>query len=614
MTTLVKLTVGGTDYYLSDTGYNGSEFFYPFLVAPPRISFEGSEYIQVKAGDLQLHNLPEDSNHPFSYASGNFSSLLSDPYTEYSVVINHNRENFSTGKSLWEGKAVFSSISKSTITFRLFSERAVSGNFGFKTLCGRMPFYFVSATNPCYIHLYTGTSTPDPSIYLDNFKPGEYVIYGYDIDTGQPNGGRIDGFLPVQEYKVLSVTYLGSGYTGRRVQITIDLDRTAYSDTFCKIYLDGSTLYSGNPNGYFTKAVTQGFAFLTDSSLIKEVDENTKLWTAYDGYQYIQLPQNVNSSNATIYENGVAQTVTQGTFSGVGANAYRKSSGDAWDGLLTFQVDSAIYPTVADVGGLLLTVDQTKAINANDEELASLDFYKDAVQNKIDTFSEICKNSNHQFYFGTLPILSSTIFTDTTITESSSFITSPVTLEANLTLGSGQAYEITATLAGAAEERLFLIDKANAPTASAISQNLIASVSYSTNFPTKNTTADLTRFFGVGTAGTDGYNLQRIRETLNVYDSSVNEGNEIKLNQISDKTDVMEDYMTAMLEEANKLQITLTLQGIQRDYTFGDALTFTEISAPVTVSSLIIREISYNLDTETTTFKGVGTVTKRELT
>ena len=61
----IMITVGGSDYYLSDEGHSGaafgatagSQYYYPFVARPPRLTWgpTGGGYISVQAGSLSTY-------------------------------------------------------------------------------------------------------------------------------------------------------------------------------------------------------------------------------------------------------------------------------------------------------------------------------------------------------------------------------------------------------------------------------------------------------------------------------------------------------------------------------------------------------------------------------
>lgn len=65
---LAEITVDSTVYYLSTEGYQGENFYYPFIVSMPRLEIGPTGkggLIGVKLGDIVLTKDPHNQNHPF---------------------------------------------------------------------------------------------------------------------------------------------------------------------------------------------------------------------------------------------------------------------------------------------------------------------------------------------------------------------------------------------------------------------------------------------------------------------------------------------------------------------------------------------------------------------
>ena len=82
---------------------------------------------------------------------------------------------------------------------------------------------------------------------------------------------------------------------------------------------------------------------------------------------------------------------------------------------------------------------------------------------------------------------------------------------------------------------------------------------------------------------------------------------------MADRYAAQESFLDAILANKKKTQVTLTVDSINKAIKPGDNLTFTERDAPVTVSSLLVRGITYDLAREETTFSGDATITKIEI-
>ncbi len=119
----IMITVGGSDYYLSDEGHSGasfgttsgSQYYFPFVAVPPRLTLGPTNggYISVQSGTLSLVNKPYDSNHPFS--GTNYRNLLSSAGSTSNVPMISVK--YSTKYSIFDGTLIINQINSEIITF-----------------------------------------------------------------------------------------------------------------------------------------------------------------------------------------------------------------------------------------------------------------------------------------------------------------------------------------------------------------------------------------------------------------------------------------------------------------------------------------------------------------
>lgn len=119
----IMITVGGSDYYISDEGHSGasfgatsgSQYYFPFVAKPPRLTWGPTNggYISVQAGTLSLVNKPYDSNHPFS--GTNYRNLLSDAGTTTNLPTIAIKD--STKYAIFDGSLVFNNLNSEVINF-----------------------------------------------------------------------------------------------------------------------------------------------------------------------------------------------------------------------------------------------------------------------------------------------------------------------------------------------------------------------------------------------------------------------------------------------------------------------------------------------------------------
>ena len=123
----IKITTGGSDYYLSDEAHSGPKFgsdsgstyYFGFIAVSPVLKLAATTggYISVAAGTISLFNKVYDSNFPFSGA--NFSTLLSNAGTATNLPTISIKD--STKYAIFDGSLVLQSLSDSLIVFTVQS-------------------------------------------------------------------------------------------------------------------------------------------------------------------------------------------------------------------------------------------------------------------------------------------------------------------------------------------------------------------------------------------------------------------------------------------------------------------------------------------------------------
>lgn len=112
---LAEITVDNTVYYLSQEGYQGEYFYYPFLISMPRLDIGAvgkGGLIGVRLGDLTITNDPHNQQHPFS--GTRYADLLAQPY-QYSCRIYWSE----TMTLLHDGAISLAQIEQTQLTFTL---------------------------------------------------------------------------------------------------------------------------------------------------------------------------------------------------------------------------------------------------------------------------------------------------------------------------------------------------------------------------------------------------------------------------------------------------------------------------------------------------------------
>ena len=117
-----------------------------------------------------------------------------------------------------------------------------------------------------------------------------------------------------------------------------------------------------------------------------------------------------------------------------------------------------------------------------------------------------------------------------------------------------------------------------------------------------------------GTSAGNNFQFIESKKNVSVTNEDITSGAEIVVEQMHDSLGQQLNYLQAILDVQKKLYITVTLDHINEDILPGDNLSFSREIDKVTVSSLLVRKIVYDLNLQTTQFCGDGTITPFERT
>lgn len=111
----LRLTVSGTDYYLSDEAFlrNDGQFHYGYLLQPPRIKLAQVKggYLDFEIGQMLIENRPFDANHPFG--GSRYPSMLTNVGTAYTFALRYGLQNYD-----WiTGTLVLEKVDREALTF-----------------------------------------------------------------------------------------------------------------------------------------------------------------------------------------------------------------------------------------------------------------------------------------------------------------------------------------------------------------------------------------------------------------------------------------------------------------------------------------------------------------
>ena len=114
----LKITVGGTAYYVSDDEYlaDDANFHYGYVLQAPSITLGVSRggYANFSSGRVILENRPLDNTHPFG--SSRYTSLVSSPSTTYPFVL----KTTLTGYDWITGTMVIENITEEDVVMGLY--------------------------------------------------------------------------------------------------------------------------------------------------------------------------------------------------------------------------------------------------------------------------------------------------------------------------------------------------------------------------------------------------------------------------------------------------------------------------------------------------------------
>lgn len=117
----IKMTVDGTDYYMSDEEFisPAGTLHYPWVIQAPVITLGANQggWLQYQAGGFAIESRPIDSDHPFGGAR--YTAELLDIGTTYSIVINFGL----LGYNWLEGIAVVESLAEDQIRFTVYPKQ-----------------------------------------------------------------------------------------------------------------------------------------------------------------------------------------------------------------------------------------------------------------------------------------------------------------------------------------------------------------------------------------------------------------------------------------------------------------------------------------------------------
>jgi len=352
--------------------------------------------------------------------------------------------------------------------------------------------------------------------------------------------------------------------------ISIDLDSTGTTFATPRVVTNSFDSGSGT-QCILNKVLTVPYVAFSEGMVQHNVPRDRYYQDGYYGHYFFTPYQNWYPSSGLgtttkIFIDGVDQS---SNYTLVG-KSYKRTDGAAYDGTITFQTTTT-YKTVFDLVDLLFSpCNKTKAPNSDDSVKAGIMVEYTKQGNVVSFLDQITRNTNHQFYLRSQD--------------------------------------------GGSGVDGFLIEKANVPTAQALDEFEITAATYSFKQPTRAVTCEFTTRDESGTAAGNNFQFIESKKNVSVTNEDITSGAEIVVQQMHDSLGQQLNYLQAILDVQKKLYITVTLDHINEDILPGDNLSFSRENDKVTVSSLLVRKIVYDLNLQTTQFCGDGLITPFERT
>ena len=543
----VKMTVSGTDYFMSTEGFQGSNYYSPFVASLPSIRISGNGWIRTQAGELALTNNPDDSSHPFSYSTG-WNSLLTNPAQQFTTVINKG-EPIGDKVAMWYGIAVLRGVNKNGLYFNLY-EFANYTELNLNRSVGNYPVSTLTAGNPTVLTVDNREMGSDTA--SDFIAVGDYVTIN-------------NTFAPVQA----NINYLVKATSGNN--ISIDLDSTSASFSTPRVVTNTYDSGSGT-QCILNKVLTVPYVSFGTGSTKREIPRNRYYVDGFYGAGYFTpyenwYPSTGLGSTTKIFIDGVD---VSSSFGLVG-KSYKRTDNAKYDGTITFKTvtsTKSVYDFCYEFYG---NTNNTKAPNSDVAVISELcfEFSKEAYEEELLDF--ICKNTNYQFYLK---------FAD----------------------------------ASHSNPTLYLIDKANIPTATVLDENNIIFTSYEFKQPTYSVSSNFKTRSDSGSLTGDNYQFIVSDKKIAITNTDLVVGSDITVEQMHDSLGQQFNYLQAILDNQKKMNITVAVDSVKTDIMPGDNINFTKSVDKLTCDQCLVREIIYDLNRQRTTFIGDGTITLMETT
>ena len=385
--------------------------------------------------------------------------------------------------------------------------------------------------------------------------PSDYIKIGDFIQVNNT-------FSPV----IADTNYLVTATSGNN--ISIDLDSTGTTFATPRVVTNSFDSGSGT-QCILNKLLTVPYVSFGAGATQYLIPRDRYYQDGFFGHYFFTPFQNwypsPSSVNFKIFIDGVDET---SNFT-LATKSYKRTDGASYDGTITVETVTT-YNTVFDLVDLLYSpTSATKAPNSDDSVRAGIMIEYSNDTDIEDFLDHVTKNTNYQFYVR---------------------YSSPT----------------DSSLNG------YLIDKANVPTATALDEFTITSTSFSFKQPTKAVSCEFTSRNISGTLGGDNFQFVRSSKFVSATNTDITSGAEIVVSQMHESLGQQLTYLEAILDVEKKLYITVTVDNINETILPGDNLSFSREIDKLTVSSLLVRKIIYDMNQQTTQFCGDGTISMFE--
>lgn len=584
-TLLMEFTVSDSiTKYISTEARSLHRLYTPQILEPPSLELSGEGYVSAGFGSFSIINNPWDSESVFNYPQGTYPVATG----AYAVTFKWGNQS----SALFTGSAVLREVADDYMRFDLVSSEYSQDlltltqnktNVVVDTVAdsagGSGNTVRITATNH---GLDDGSDVifedmaVTTELNYDDTSATVYVVSVVDTDTFDLDDTNSDNFTLGSETAGTAgtpeVRRMALGEVTHRVPVAkssaLVVNPGMDASSVTRVYEDGVNIGAGKSTstsvsvssvsiGSSTTYTVSSHDFIVD-------DEVTPSGFSDSGFH---VQQTVTAKTSTTFTTDLVSTgfstTTLGSvdftnlFSTSPSPTHITLNGDSSGGELSVSGTGVNAVTLYELFDycctqLSLTLDVTKASSASSLDLS---FYVDSQMKVIDLMDSVAVAVNYQFYIE--------------------------------------------------DSTLYLIDKANDPTATEVIGPDIEFITHEENFPVKQFRSSWTQ--RVPFTGTD----KRLGEESRfqyVNSSNFSVGNVVTIDNFVETEVAQKSILSALQEIYERPLISLRKPEIDFETKIGDKLTFTDQEKVLTYS-LYVRSISYDHKEEHTTFSGDGTVT-----